>query len=84
MPKTPNAPKLPKPFSRPSVDLDRHTKVWRDIYPEDLDDGDLVVDCGTVEEVIPGENYVRVLFINGRVKDFGLNDQIRAFTRPGE
>lgn len=74
----------PKPFQRPSIDLDRYRRVWREIYPEDIEDGDNVRDFGVVEDVIPTAGAVRVMFINGRVRDFDLNERLMTFTKPGE
>ena len=45
------AKKLPKPFSRPSVDLERHGKTWKTIPAKDVEPGFNVADIGLIEFV---------------------------------
>lgn len=70
----------PKPFQRPSVDLDRNRKQWRDIYPEDLIEGDIVQDLGAVNEITINGAYTTVMFITGRVRNYGYDEKVFAFT----
>ena len=49
------AKKLPKPFSRPSVDLERHGKTWKTIPAKDVEPGFNVADIGLIEFVERGK-----------------------------
>lgn len=41
----------PKPFSRPSISLGKHGKVWSDVPAKDLQPGDIVAGVGLLESV---------------------------------
>lgn len=44
-------PKLPKPFSRPSIDLGAPERAWQDTTWDKLRAGDIVPDYGVLEKI---------------------------------
>lgn len=44
--------KLPAPFQRPSIDLDRPTRRWRHVYAYQVTEGDIVRGFGIVSSTL--------------------------------
>ncbi len=73
-------PTKPKPFQRPSIDLDRTvSRAWDTISWMDLQPGDIVPDKGEVLKVTVSAN-VAVEFISGHVEIARLDDLVFAFS----
>ena len=70
----------PKPFSRPSFDLDHHTKSWREALPSQLEVGDMVRDLGMIEAISSAAETFCILFVSGKTVYLTDDTQVVAFT----
>jgi len=74
------AKRLPKPFSRPSVQIGTViTRRWGTTAAENLGPGDMVPDRGQVVRVTVSAN-VAVKFFSGNVEMYRLGEPVWAFT----
>lgn len=48
----------PKPFSRPSIDLTRPDRAWREVRAESIVLGDMLAELGVVMTITPGDRTV--------------------------
>lgn len=75
---------IPKPFSRPSIDLSYHGKEWQMVTWEDVEVGDLIDGHGGLvakEYTDPAAKTYRFEFVSGDVRYFYAFESVRAFTK---
>lgn len=76
---------MPKPFSRPSIDLGGEKKAWVNVVPTLLKPGDLVQDYGLIVSIDyphTDTGFTIVNFASGRSVTFS-RDLVRAFIAVG-
>lgn len=73
------AKRLPKPFSRPSIDLSKAKRAWQNAEARLLSVGDIVPDRGEVVKVTVSEN-VAIEFFSGNVEFYKPAEEVWAFT----
>lgn len=77
--------KIPKPFSRPAIDLSSTPRVWLTVTAGSVDVGDTVVDIGVVQKIdnIAHENFDGSVVLQGPEKSQTLdaNDGVLAFVK---
>lgn len=74
---------MPKPFSRPSINLGGGPKKdWQEVEVQVLVRGDTVRGWGTVEwiDIDHQEPMVTITWVNGRTSVFDPYDVVTAFT----
>ena len=73
-------PRKPKPFKRPSIDLDRgKSKEWRDEYVDTLAVGDMIQDKGLIVRIGDGVKH-EVEFLSGEIVYYEIGSKVFAFT----
>lgn len=67
--------KKPAPFKRPSIDIGKHGREWKEVMVCDLEIGDIVAGKGLVVDVryVPGSADVELTFSNGEVEQYWGN-----------
>ena len=74
-------PRKPKPFRRPSIDLDgKGRKEWQDVPAESLKVGDIVQDYGQVKDVASNNHGTTLSFLSGTHVFYDPKALVRAFT----
>lgn len=73
-------PKIPKPFKRPSINLDGDVKKeWREEYVDTLAVGDMVQDKGRIVEIYDGVEH-GLKFLSGEKVFYPIGSKVMAFT----
>lgn len=77
-------PHLPKPFSRPSIDItNEKRREWQWINPKFIKENDILPDMGLIQEVInltPTDNIIRIVGTS-TTNDFEADKKVWAFSR---
>lgn len=74
-------PRKPKPFKRPSIDLDHgKSKEWKNVQAKDVKVGDIVADYGQVSLLEQHSDGLDILFLSGKVLSIHHLDKVFAFT----
>lgn len=71
--------KVPKPHNRPSVELDKTAREWRNVLAKELRPGDTVADAGKLSAVIKVGNWVMVTNILDKHFEWAFEDKVFAF-----
>lgn len=72
----------PRPFERPSIDLDRVSRAWRNVPVADLEAEDIVAEFGKLKAVgmLP-DDTTEIINILGERRVFMDSYELFAFTR---
>lgn len=70
---------IPKPFSRPSIDVSHHGREWRDITAEQVAVDDIVAGFGKIAKVDNFSDVIALTNVNGEERDFGSSQKVNVF-----
>lgn len=71
---------IPKPFKRPSIELNSSGRQWTDAPVHSLSEGDNLLGMGVIQDIDADLFEYRLTFINGRDGAYEPDTIVRAFT----
>jgi hypothetical protein len=74
---------IPKPFSRPSIELATPAKAWRHVQVVALEAGDIVAEYGIVKKIFPNYSETGIYFLEVGEKSYlwEPDREVFAFTK---